>query len=222
MCEAVLAANLTDPASRYSVATLSNDIAKVLAGEEQERVSHRSIKLLGDLVNECPDVPKYRDALVYSRILYSHCLDERGERTKSEEVLRTALASAEKLVVDFPGTPDYRRTLAEVLLRLGSRLEASEKTEEAREINERGVALLEKLIGDYPDRKGYKKFYDSYMAYKLAPPDQAEGDAAMPTPNMMQRLLEEARALLDDSPPGNDSNSRFLPVRESISRPTAH
>ncbi len=71
-----------------------------------------AVLMLGQLVDDFPNVPEYRQQLALSQHSLGRVLADLGMEAEAETAFRHALALRQKLVGDFPQEPSYRRDLS--------------------------------------------------------------------------------------------------------------
>ena len=156
--EELLVTDPNDPRYRYEHARALTNLGSVLGWcEETLAIDRRAYEMMRKLAGEFPDRVGFGKLSVVVQSNYANDLRFHGKAREAEGVLRSALASAEKIVADFPDFPDFRLHLArmcadlgEVLLDVGTPVDAEDLLHRAREV-------VEALVAEHSDWPHYRQ-----------------------------------------------------------------
>jgi tetratricopeptide (TPR) repeat protein len=153
--ENVVRLDPTNPRYRRELAVALDRIAGKKQGVEKVEVDRRAVEIARRLAEEFPNQPEDLEIYVNSQINLGRDLDDSGEASEAEAVLRSALKSAESLV-GLSKSPDYRGLLAEAHYSLSLPLAKTGLHGEGEHHESLGIQMLKELVEDYPTRPSYR------------------------------------------------------------------
>ncbi|MHC5540779.1 tetratricopeptide repeat protein, partial [Singulisphaera rosea] len=167
-----------NPAYRSDVATSLINLNTF--GSDPKKIfdrDRRIIAILGKLVEEFPDRPKYREFLSLSQSNHAITFIGLGKADEAKRVVGLSIATAERLAADFPSFPEYRALVARPLDVL---IYCQRKTGEdaaAKQSAERILGIWESLLAEFPDKVIYRRQFSEFLTNeaerRLDSPDSA-------------------------------------------------
>jgi tetratricopeptide (TPR) repeat protein len=167
--------------------------------KEAEEPYQRAIELLEQLTADYPDVPRFREELVWALSEYANILVADTERTEqAEATLRRLAVVEERLIADLPGDPMLRARRRSTYRRLAELLTRAGQPEKAEEEVQRAIESRERLVAAHPGEPKYREVltrtYRSIGGYFSAAQRYDAAEAAF------RRAVEVGEALVSSFP----------------------
>jgi serine/threonine-protein kinase len=123
---------------------------------EAEKMYLEALQLHQSLVDDFPDVARYRHGLAVGFHNLAVLLRLTGRLSQAEKMYRQALVHRRKLVDDAPGVAAYRQGLARTSNNLAALLEILGPLPEAEQLYRQALTLSEGLATDFPTVADYR------------------------------------------------------------------
>jgi tetratricopeptide (TPR) repeat protein len=186
--------------ARYDLALTRRRIGILLMNmskfAESETELSAVIAIQQKLVDDNPDVIKFRSALAYSHFLVANVRSSMNRPTVAE--LRAALAIQQKLADDNPAVTEFRSLLGMTHINLALALGYEGESSEAEAVHRAAIAIFQKLADDNP----FVPVFRSYLAKShsnLASLLSEEGKSAE-AETASRTAVAIMRKAVDDSP----------------------
>jgi tetratricopeptide (TPR) repeat protein len=147
--------NPSDPSTWEWVAASHTDVggANVVAGHVARAEPHfrEGLRVLEDLYDRHPELPKNRSSLSHCRLWFGNVLMMRRKYDEAEPLMRSAVAIRRELLAASPEQASLRLGLAHAAHKLALLCRLRGENGESLELQRESIGLYEKLFDDFPD-----------------------------------------------------------------------
>jgi tetratricopeptide (TPR) repeat protein/tRNA A-37 threonylcarbamoyl transferase component Bud32 len=154
------------PESRFLLANTHNNLANLLAGnglpgsgrnQEAEPEYREAVRLFGQLAEDVPTEPNYRERWSFSLGNLAVVLLKTNRSREAVPLLRQAAALQQRLAEDFPAVPDYAWELAATQGNLGIVLRNLGDYAGAKDSYGQAIATYRKLVARFPADRAHRE-----------------------------------------------------------------